>query len=63
MLTIPGMSYFIGLPIKSGTGEIDRFPNADHLVSYAGLILTVLTHTFTCWPVQLAVVMSQRKNI
>lgn len=35
--SIPGVSYFTGLLIKSKIGEIDRFPSADHLVSYAGL--------------------------
>lgn len=37
LMSIPGVSYFTGLLIKSEIGEIDRFPSADHLVSYAGL--------------------------
>ncbi|AKH98667.1 IS110 family RNA-guided transposase [Halanaeroarchaeum sulfurireducens] len=37
LMSIPGVSYFTSLLIKSEIGEIDRFPSADQLVSYAGL--------------------------
>jgi transposase len=37
LMSIPGVSYFTGLLIKSEIGEIDRFPGSDQLVSYAGL--------------------------
>lgn len=37
LMSIPGVSYFTGLLIKSEIGEINRFPSEDHLVSYAGL--------------------------
>lgn len=37
LMSIPGISYFTGLLIKSEIGDINHFPSADHLVSYAGL--------------------------
>lgn len=37
LMSIPGVSKFTGLLIKNEIGEIDRFPSAVHLVSYAGL--------------------------
>ena len=38
LLTIPGISYFTALVIKSEIGDISRFPNAAKLCAYAGLI-------------------------
>jgi len=38
LLTIPGISYYSALMIKSEIGNIARFSNADKLCSYAGLI-------------------------
>lgn len=37
LMTIPGISYYSALLIVSEIGEIDRFPDSAHLVSYAGL--------------------------
>lgn len=38
LMTIPGISYFTALVIKSEIGDIARFPNARKLCAYAGLI-------------------------
>ena len=38
LMTIPGISYFTALVIKSEIGDISRFSNAKKLCSYAGLI-------------------------
>ncbi|MBU1179979.1 IS110 family transposase [Patescibacteria group bacterium] len=38
LMTIPGISYFSALTIKSEIGDIGRFPNGKKLCSYAGLI-------------------------
>lgn len=38
LMTIPGISFYTALMIKSEIGDIDRFPNANKLCSYAGLI-------------------------
>lgn len=38
LMTIPGISYFTALVIKSEIGDISRFPNANKLCAYAGLI-------------------------
>jgi len=38
LMTIPGISYFSALVIKSEIGDIARFPHANKLCSYAGLI-------------------------
>lgn len=38
LMTIPGISYFSALMIKSEIGDIARFPSASKLCSYAGLI-------------------------
>lgn len=38
LMTIPGISYFSALVIKSEIGDISRFSNANKLCSYAGLI-------------------------
>jgi transposase len=37
LMTIPGISYFSALTILSEIGDINRFPKAKHLASYAGL--------------------------
>lgn len=41
LMTIPGVSYYSSLLITAEIGEIDRFPSAKKLVSYAGLDPTV----------------------
>ena len=38
LMTIPGISYYSALMIKSEIGDISRFRNANKLCSYAGLI-------------------------
>jgi transposase len=38
LMTIPGISFFSALVIKSEIGDINRFSNANKLCSYAGLI-------------------------
>ncbi|MBU1890028.1 IS110 family transposase [Patescibacteria group bacterium] len=38
LMTIPGISYYSALMIKSEIGDISRFPSAKKLCSYAGLI-------------------------
>jgi transposase len=38
LMTIPGISYYSALMIKSEIGDIARFSNANKLCSYAGLI-------------------------
>jgi len=38
LMTIPGISYYSALMIKSEIGDISRFGNAAKLCSYAGLI-------------------------
>jgi len=38
LMTIPGISYYSALMIKSEIGDISRFANANKLCSYAGLI-------------------------
>ena len=38
LITIPGISFFTALVIKSEIGDIGRFANANKLCSYAGLI-------------------------
>jgi transposase len=37
LMTIPGISFFSALLIVSEVGDVNRFPDAYHLVSYAGL--------------------------
>src|SRR3990172_9282526 len=37
LTTIPGIAALTALTILSEIGDVDRFPDADHLVSYAGL--------------------------
>ena len=38
LMTIPGISFYTALMIKSEIGDISRFPSANKLCSYAGLI-------------------------
>jgi len=38
LMTIPGVGYYSALLIKSEIGDINRFPSAKQLCSYAGLI-------------------------
>ncbi|GBC70373.1 hypothetical protein HRbin02_00139 [Candidatus Calditenuaceae archaeon HR02] len=37
-MTIPGVGLYSALMIKAEIGDIARFPDADHLCSYAGLV-------------------------
>ncbi|MGC9146175.1 MAG: IS110 family transposase, partial [Nitrososphaeria archaeon] len=37
LMTVPGISYYSALLIASEIGDISRFPDSSHLVSYAGL--------------------------
>jgi transposase len=37
LISVPGIGYYTALLILSEIGDIDRFPDANHLVSYAGL--------------------------
>ncbi|MGC8665062.1 MAG: transposase, partial [Nitrososphaeria archaeon] len=37
LMTVPGISYYSALLISSEIGDISRFPDSSHLVSYAGL--------------------------
>lgn len=41
LMTVPGVSYYSALLILSEIGEIERFPNAKRLCSYAGLVPSV----------------------
>lgn len=36
-MSIPGVAYYSALLIRSEIGEVERFPSAKHLCSYAGL--------------------------
>ena len=38
LMTIPGIGFYSALVIKSEIGDISRFPNANKLCSYAGLV-------------------------
>jgi transposase len=38
LMTIPGISFYSALLIISEIGDISRFPDSSHLVSYAGLV-------------------------
>jgi transposase len=37
LMTIPGVSFYSALLLISEIGDVDRFPDSAHLVSYAGL--------------------------
>ena len=41
LMTVPGISYYSALLILSEIGQIERFPSAKHLCSYAGLVPSV----------------------
>ncbi|MDG6934376.1 MAG: IS110 family transposase [Nitrososphaerota archaeon] len=41
LMTIPGIGYYSALLIKSEIGNVDRFPDGEHLCSYAGLVPSV----------------------
>lgn len=41
LVTIPGIGQFSAMVIKAEIGTIDRFPDADHLASYCGLVPSV----------------------
>ncbi len=41
LMGIPGISYYSALLILSEIGEVDRFPNAKRLCSYAGLVPSI----------------------
>jgi len=43
LMTIPGISFYSALLLVSEIGNVDRFPDSAHLVSYAGL--TSSTHS------------------
>ena len=38
LMSIPGIDYYTALGIYSEIGDISRFPDADHLASYTGLV-------------------------
>jgi Transposase IS116/IS110/IS902 family len=38
LMTIPGIGYYSALLIKSEIGNIERFPDGEHLCPYAGLV-------------------------
>jgi transposase len=38
LMTIPGISYYSALLVKSEIGDVNRFPFGDRLCSYAGLV-------------------------
>ncbi|MCL4345161.1 MAG: IS110 family transposase [Candidatus Thermoplasmatota archaeon] len=38
LMTIPGIDYYSAIAIYSEIGDIKRFPDTDHLSSYAGLV-------------------------
>ena len=41
LMTVPRISYYSALLILSEIGQIERFPTAKHLCSYAGLVPSV----------------------
>jgi transposase len=41
LMSVPGISYYSALLILSEIGQIERFPDAKHLCSYAGLVPSV----------------------
>lgn len=41
LITIPGIGKFSALLVKAEIGDIDRFPSANHLTSYCGLVPSV----------------------
>jgi transposase len=41
LMTIPGIGYYSALLVKSEVGSVERFPDGEHLCSYAGLVPSV----------------------
>lgn len=41
LMTIPGIGYYSALLTKSEIGSVDRFPDGEHMCSYAGLVPSV----------------------
>jgi len=41
LMTIPGVGYYIALLVKAEIGDVNRFPDAERLCSYAGLVPSV----------------------
>lgn len=41
LTTVPGIGYYTALLVLSEVGDVSRFPDARHLVSYAGLVPSV----------------------
>ncbi|HEY7078459.1 MAG TPA: transposase [Nitrososphaeraceae archaeon] len=42
MITIPGISYYAALLISSEIADINRFPDYEHISSYAKLVPGIL---------------------
>ena len=40
LMTIPGVGLYSAIMIKAEIGDVSRFPDAGHLCSYAGLVLS-----------------------
>jgi transposase len=38
LMTIPGVNFYLGSLLSSYIGDVRRFPNADHLASYLGIV-------------------------
>ena len=49
LMTIPGMGYYSALLTKSEIGDINRFPSAKQLCSYAGLVPSTYASGNTCF--------------
>jgi len=49
LMTIPGMGYYSALLTKSEIGDVNRFPSAKQLCSYAGLVPSTYASGNTCF--------------
>jgi transposase len=49
LMTVPGVGYYSALLIRSGIGDIKRFPSAKQLCSYAGLVPSTYASGNTCY--------------
>jgi len=49
LMTIPGVGYYSALMIKSEVGDVNRFPSAKQLCSYAGLVPSTYASGNTCY--------------
>jgi transposase len=49
LMTIPGIGYYSAVLMKSEIGEINRFPFAERLCSYAGLVPSTHASGKTVW--------------